>query len=112
MQDGYFLCNSMQSATSLKVNEADLLSHAGAFCVSGTHGRLDDLLKESAIIQKCCVFARTTPLQKKIIVENLRANWRVAFVGDGNNDLLSLQAADVGIALQEEKAAELHIKKE
>lgn len=46
------------------------------------------------------VFARLSPDDKRILVENLTAAGSVtAFCGDGANDVAALQAADVGIAL-------------
>lgn len=46
------------------------------------------------------VFGRTTPEQKRLIVEHLQANnMIVAMTGDGINDLLALKKADCSIAL-------------
>lgn len=46
------------------------------------------------------VFARVSPEQKRIVIEELRANKKtVAMVGDGVNDLLALKAADCSIAM-------------
>jgi len=45
------------------------------------------------------VFARVSPEQKKIIIEELRKHNCVAMVGDGVNDLLALKSADCSIAM-------------
>ena len=46
------------------------------------------------------VFDRVTPEQKKLLVQELKANQRtVAMTGDGVNDVLALREADVSIAM-------------
>lgn len=46
------------------------------------------------------VFGRVTPEQKKLLVQELKANHRtVAMTGDGVNDVLALREADVSIAM-------------
>lgn len=58
----------------------------------------DDDIDEVA--EKCSVFGRVTPVQKKLLVEALhRKNHSVAMTGDGVNDLLALKEADCSIAV-------------
>lgn len=45
------------------------------------------------------VFARTTPNQKKIIIEELKQNHSVTMIGDGANDLLALKKANCSISM-------------
>lgn len=46
------------------------------------------------------VFGRVTPEQKKLLVQEVKANQRtVAMTGDGVNDVLALREADVSIAM-------------
>ena len=55
-------------------------------------------LKEAAI--KYSIFGRVTPMQKKELISELKANGRtVAMTGDGVNDVLALKEADCSIAM-------------
>ena len=46
------------------------------------------------------VFARTTPEQKLSLIELLKEQYTVGFLGEGINDVLALKAAHVSIAVQ------------
>jgi Ca2+-transporting ATPase len=65
----------------------------------------DDLdgMSDSALqkaVRSVSVFARTTPLHKYRIMRVLQKNGEVvAVTGDGINDVLALQGADIGIAM-------------
>ncbi len=58
----------------------------------------DSELEEAA--ERCCVFGRVTPAQKKKLVLALKANGhKVAMTGDGVNDVLALKEADCSVAM-------------
>jgi len=62
------------------------------------------------IILHCRVYARTTPEQKRVIVELMKyikedEDTLVGFCGDGANDTLALKEADIGISLSKEEAS-------
>lgn len=58
-----------------------------------------DKLNET--ILKTNIFGRMKPDQKELVIESLKNSGRyVAMVGDGVNDVRSLKAANVGVALQ------------
>lgn len=62
------------------------------------------------IVEGVRVFARMSPEQKAIVVDLMKSHWRtydctVAFCGDGANDTLALQSADVGICLSKTDGA-------
>jgi Mg2+-importing ATPase len=45
------------------------------------------------------IFAEVEPLQKEAIIRALRKNFTVAYMGDGINDVTAINAADVGISI-------------
>jgi len=63
------------------------------------------------VISKCRVYARTTPEQKRRVVELMKIvksvseDTLVAYCGDGANDTMALKEADVGISLSLEEAS-------
>jgi len=58
----------------------------------------DEALAEAA--ERCNVFGRVTPAQKKKLVQALQANGhKVAMTGDGVNDVLALKEADCSVAM-------------
>lgn len=58
----------------------------------------DEALEEAA--ERCNVFGRVTPAQKKKLVLALKANGhKVAMTGDGVNDVLALKEADCSVAM-------------
>lgn len=66
----------------------------------------DDPAAFSEIVEGCDLFGRVTPLQKRRMVECLRADGHVvAMIGDGINDVLAIKEADFGIALGSGTAA-------
>lgn len=66
----------------------------------------DDPAAFREIVEECDLFGRVTPLQKRRMVESLRADGHVvAMIGDGINDVLAIKEADFGIALGSGTAA-------
>ncbi|KAJ1607232.1 cation-transporting ATPase 2 [Cryptosporidium canis] len=60
------------------------------------------------IIRYCHVYSRMTPEDKAMhinLVQKLKPNPIVGMCGDGNNDILAIQSANVGIAIAEHEAS-------
>lgn len=76
-------------------------------------GRVFSQLKEqyswpvfSALLARCNIYARMSPLEKHELVEELQElDHCVAMVGDGANDCGALRVADVGVSLSETEAS-------
>ena len=63
-----------------------------------------DPVMKLKILEKTKIFGRTKPLQKKMIVEQLRVeleknDFCVGFVGDGSNDCHALHASNLGLSI-------------
>lgn len=46
------------------------------------------------------IFAEVEPQQKERIIQSLRKNYTVAYMGDGINDVSAINAADIGISVE------------
>ena len=76
-------------------------------------GRIFSQLKDlyswplfSALLSRCNIYARMSPLEKHELVEELQElDHCVAMVGDGANDCGALRVADVGVSLSETEAS-------
>jgi cation-transporting P-type ATPase 13A2 len=76
-------------------------------------GRVFSQLKElyswplfSALLSRCNIYSRMSPLEKHELVEELQElEHCVAMVGDGANDCGALRVADVGVSLSETEAS-------
>ncbi|KAM0952591.1 putative P-type Mg(2+) transporter [Dioscorea sansibarensis] len=69
--------------------------------ITGPELELLDNYEFHETIQRATVLARLTPLQKQQVVKSLQTqgNHVVGYLGDGINDSLALDAADVGISV-------------
>ncbi|HYM93506.1 MAG TPA: HAD-IC family P-type ATPase, partial [Chitinophagaceae bacterium] len=52
-------------------------------------------------VQHTDIFAEIEPQQKERIIQSLRKNFTVAYMGDGINDVAAINAADVGISVED-----------
>ena len=79
------------------------IAHRGGLANADQAIDLSTLTTEAEVREaatRYTVFGRVTPEQKKLLVQELKANQRtVAMTGDGVNDVLALREADVSIAM-------------
>lgn len=52
------------------------------------------------LVRKVHIFAEVEPQQKEHIIQALRKSYTVAYMGDGINDVSAINAADVGISVE------------
>jgi P-type Mg2+ transporter len=52
------------------------------------------------LVKKIHIFAEVEPQQKERIIQALRKTYTVAYMGDGINDVAAINAADVGISVE------------
>jgi|SRR5665647_731593 len=52
------------------------------------------------LVKKSHIFAEVEPQQKERIIQALRKSYTVAYIGDGINDVSAINAADVGISVE------------
>lgn len=101
---------SVPRGCNLSIQGATLEKILSKFCPDGDLRAGSKNLEIRNILRQCRVYARTTPQQKRIIVELLKyfkedEDTLVGFCGDGANDTLALKEADVGISLSKEEAS-------
>jgi cation-transporting P-type ATPase E len=78
----------------------------GAEAISGAELPEVPAERFAAVVERATVFGRVTPQQKRAIIRALKAQGRyVAMVGDGVNDVLALQEANLGIAMRSGSAS-------
>lgn len=72
---------------------------------SAAGGKVDRVLLR-ACLERCRVYARMSPEQKTLLVEELKKTGvLVGMCGDGANDCGALKAADIGVSLSEAEAS-------
>ena len=52
------------------------------------------------LVKKTHIFAEVEPQQKERLIQTLRKTYTVAYIGDGINDVSAINAADVGISVE------------
>lgn len=102
--------NSDYKDYSLVIDGKNLKRILDHYCPSGNFKAAILEPEINQIIKYCRVYARTTPEQKKDIVEltklvKAQESTLVGFCGDGANDILALKAADIGLSLSTEEAS-------
>ncbi|KAI3997444.1 hypothetical protein MKX01_008051 [Papaver californicum] len=115
------LCRLAEKGVEAKVLTGDSLSLAIRVCkdvgirttnvLTGPDLELLDPLTFHETIQRATVLARLTPTQKIHVVQSLQTSRDrvVGFLGDGVNDSLALDAADVGISVDSGVSVAKHL---
>lgn len=90
---------AMSVARSLEL--AQELDDEVPFAISGLDlAAIDDQDEWTRTVKHCKIFAKLTPAQKGKVIETLQAQGEVVgMIGDGMNDSIALNAADVGISV-------------
>ncbi|KAI5171011.1 cation-transporting P-type ATPase 13A2 [Nematocida sp. LUAm3] len=90
----------------MKVRKGKDYSSYMDFVVAVDGESFDLLIKSSdyrsLIKKRCKIFARMNPSQKGTVVKIFKENELVCFVGDGANDCIAIQAADVSLSISSE----------
>ncbi|KAJ1767609.1 hypothetical protein IW138_000724 [Coemansia sp. RSA 986] len=93
---------------------AEELAESGCYCLAVTGDAFELFTKDvlgmedtwKLILMRGLVFARMSPEQKAVLVEQLQVlGYITGFCGDGANDCTALKTADVGISLSEAEAS-------
>ncbi len=79
-------------ALKLGITKPNVMTGAELIALS-----VDDLKKK---VKSIHIFAEVEPQQKEHIIQALRHNFTVAYMGDGINDVGAINAADIGISVE------------
>jgi Mg2+-importing ATPase len=85
---------NVAKAIALKIGISNPKVLTGAEVINTNESLLQQLVKETHI------FAEVEPQQKEHIIMALRKTFTVAYIGDGINDVSAINAADVGISVE------------
>lgn len=90
--------DSLTSNTQVAVNSGIAISKE--FCINSIDLNFDNIevLKEQ--VKFYTVFANTTATQKSVIINALRTSYNIGYIGDGQNDITSINNVDLSIIKQ------------